>query len=81
MRREAVPCREPAPAEDAPLPTTPEAAAVATAAAGSERILPRFAFDPAFSGEQGSTCDARIEVLHDCLRDLDPQYRDVDGAG
>ncbi|WP_096395879.1 cryptochrome/deoxyribodipyrimidine photo-lyase family protein [Halorubrum trapanicum] len=55
--------------------------ALAAAAAESERVLPLFVFDPSFYDERGAACDARIEFLHDCLRDLDRQYRDVDGAG
>ena len=55
--------------------------AVAAAADESDRILPIFVFDPGFHDERGAACDARIEFLHDCLRDLDRRYRDVDGAG
>ena len=55
--------------------------AVAAAADEADRILPLFVFDPGFYDERGAACDARIEFLHDCLRDLDRQYRDVDGAG
>ncbi|SDF52121.1 deoxyribodipyrimidine photo-lyase [Halorubrum xinjiangense] len=54
---------------------------LAAAAAETDRVLPLFVFDPAFYGERGMACDARIEFLHDCLRDLDRQYRDVGGAG
>jgi deoxyribodipyrimidine photo-lyase len=45
--------------------------AVAAAADGADRILPLFVFDPGFHDERGAACDARIEFLHDCLRDLD----------
>ncbi|TKX58346.1 deoxyribodipyrimidine photo-lyase/cryptochrome family protein [Halorubrum sp. ASP1] len=55
--------------------------AVAAAADESDRILPLFVFDPGFHDARGAACDARIAFLHDCLRDLDRQYRDVDGAG
>jgi len=55
--------------------------AVTAAAAESDRLLPLFVFDPGFYDERGIACDARIEFLHDCLRDLDRQYRDVGGAG
>ncbi|OYR78555.1 cryptochrome/deoxyribodipyrimidine photo-lyase family protein [Halorubrum ezzemoulense] len=55
--------------------------ALAAAAADADRILPLFVFDPGFYDERGAACDARIEFLHDCLRDLDRQYRDVGGAG
>jgi len=49
-----------------------------TAPAGSP---PLFVFDPAFYGDRGTACDARIEFLHDCLRDLDRQYPDVGAPG
>ncbi|MFC7187625.1 FAD-binding domain-containing protein [Halorubrum yunnanense] len=55
--------------------------ALAAAAAGSDRILPLFVFDPAFYGDRGAACDARIAFLHDCLRDLDRQYHDVGAPG
>nr|WP_280585347.1 deoxyribodipyrimidine photo-lyase [Halorubrum sp. Boch-26] len=44
-------------------------------------VLPLFVFDPAFFGDRGMACDARIDFLHDCLRDLDRQYRDVGAPG
>ena len=50
-------------------------------AADDDRLLPLFVFDPAFYGDRGMACDSRIAFLHDCLRDLDRQYRDVGGAG
>jgi len=49
--------------------------------AGDPRVLPLFVFDPAFYGDRGMACDARIEFLHDSLRDLDRQYRDVGAPG
>jgi deoxyribodipyrimidine photo-lyase len=55
--------------------------AIAAAVAESDRILPLFVFDPAFYGDRGTACDARVEFLHDCLRDLDRQYRDVGAPG
>jgi deoxyribodipyrimidine photo-lyase len=55
--------------------------AVAAAAARADAILPVFVFDPAFYGERGLACDSRIDFLHDCLRDLDSQYRAVADAG
>jgi len=55
--------------------------AVTAAAAESDRLLPFFVFDPGFYTGRRAACDARIEFLHDCLRDLDRQYRDVGGAG
>jgi deoxyribodipyrimidine photo-lyase len=57
------------------------AAAAAREGDGAGRILPLFVFDPAFYGDRGMACDARIEFLHDCLRDLDRQYRDVGAPG
>ncbi len=48
---------------------------------GNRRILPLFVFDPAFYVGDGRVGDARIGFLHDCLRDLDEQYRDVGGPG
>jgi deoxyribodipyrimidine photo-lyase len=50
--------------------------AVAAAAARSDRILPLFVFDPAFYTDRGLACDSRIDFLHDCLSDLDRQYRE-----
>jgi len=47
----------------------------------SARILPLFIFDPAFYDDRGMACDARIQFLHESLRDLDRQYRDVGGPG
>lgn len=55
--------------------------ALAAAAADADRILPLFVFDPAFYGDRGTACDARIAFLHDSLRDLDRQYRDVGAPG
>ena len=48
---------------------------------GDPCVLPVFVFDPAFYGDRGMACDARIEFLHDSLRDLDRQYRDVGAPG
>lgn len=45
------------------------------------RILPLFVFDPAFYDDRGMACDGRVEFLHDSLRDLDRQYRDVGASG
>jgi len=39
-------------------------------------VLPAFVFDPAFYGEAGLACDARIQFLHECLADLNDQYRE-----
>jgi len=51
------------------------------AAADADHLLPVFVFDPSFYGADGLACDARIGVLHDCLADLDAQYRAVADAG
>ena len=51
------------------------------AAADADHMLPIFVFDPSFYGTDGLACDARIGFLHDCLSDLDEQYRAVAGAG
>jgi len=55
--------------------------ALATAATYSDRILPLFVSDPTFYSDRGTACDARIAFLHDCLRDLDRQSRDVGAPG
>jgi deoxyribodipyrimidine photo-lyase len=51
------------------------------AAAEADSLLPVFVFDPSFYGDRGLACDARIGFLHDCLADLDAQYRAVGDAG
>ena len=48
--------------------------ALASAAEQSETVLPLFIFDPAFYGDDGLACDARIGFLHECLVDLERQY-------
>ena len=55
--------------------------AVAAAAADADHLLPVFVFDPSFYGDTGLACDARIGFLHDCLTDLNGQYRAVADAG
>ena len=50
-------------------------------AADDDRLLALFVFDPSFYGDRGMACDSRIDFLHDCLHDLDGQYRDVGGDG
>ena len=65
-------------------PALAAGAAAETAASddgADARILPLFIFDPAFYGDRGMACDARVAFLHDSLRDLDRQYRDVGGPG
>jgi deoxyribodipyrimidine photo-lyase len=54
--------------------------ALATAAR-ADAVLPLFVFDPAFYGDAGLACDARIRFLHECLQDLDDAYRRVGDAG
>ena len=50
------------------------------AAATADHLLPVFVFDPGFYGGSGLSCDSRIGFLHDCLADLDAQYRAATGA-
>ena len=54
--------------------------ALAYAADEYATILPVFVFDPAFYGDAGIACDARIQFLHECLADLADQYRERGGA-
>lgn len=44
-----------------------------------EHILPLFIFDPSFYREDGLACDARIQFMHESLRDLSNQYADRGG--
>ncbi|TKX81594.1 FAD-binding domain-containing protein [Halorubrum sp. SD626R] len=71
--------------EDLRIADNPALAAAADSAAAKEgtdtTVLPLFVFDPAFYGDRGTACDARIAFLHDSLRDLDRQYRDVGAPG
>jgi deoxyribodipyrimidine photo-lyase len=73
--------------EDLRIADNPALAAAASAGStepedGSDpTVLPLFVFDPTFYGDRGTACDARIAFLHDCLRDLDRQYRDVGAPG
>ncbi|MEZ3117512.1 FAD-binding domain-containing protein [Halobaculum sp. MBLA0147] len=60
---------------------TADQPALAAAAARSDRVLPLFVFDPTFYGDRGLACDARVAFMHDCLRDLDRQYRAACGTG
>jgi len=53
----------------------------AIAAVETDRLLPLFIFDPAFYGAEGLACDSRLAFLHECLQDLDGQYRGVGGGG
>jgi deoxyribodipyrimidine photo-lyase len=54
--------------------------AVAAATNRADVVLPLFVFDPAFYGDDGLACDARIRFLHECLADLDDRY-DTAGGG
>ncbi|OYR50910.1 deoxyribodipyrimidine photolyase [Halorubrum sp. Ea1] len=61
--------------------TAEDADGTAAAEDADPVVLPLFVFDPAFYGDRGLACDARIAFLHDSLRDLDRQYRDVGAPG
>lgn len=52
------------------------AAAEAVADGDADSVAPLFVFDPRYYGGSGLACDARLRFLHECLRDLDRQYRD-----
>ncbi|MFB6194105.1 MAG: FAD-binding domain-containing protein [Halobaculum sp.] len=55
--------------------------ALARAVETADRVCPLFVIDPTFYGEGSLACDARIQFLHECLSDLDDQYRDrTDGS-
>ncbi len=80
---------KPTPRDDA-IPTVPEGVivwhrrqlrtedhpALTYASDRYETLLPLFIFDPAFYTDAGLACDARIQFLHECLEDLDDQYRE-----
>jgi len=55
--------------------------AVAAAADEADVVVPLFVFDPAFYGDDGLACDARIRFLHECLVDLDAAYADAGPDG
>jgi deoxyribodipyrimidine photo-lyase len=50
------------------------------AAAGAGDPHPVFVVDPRYYGESGLACDARLRFMHECLDDLDAQYRDRGGS-
>ncbi|ELZ22261.1 deoxyribodipyrimidine photolyase [Halosimplex carlsbadense 2-9-1] len=54
---------------------TVDNAALAAAVADGDPA-PAFVFDPRYYGERSLACDARLRFLHECLDDLDRQYRD-----
>ena len=54
--------------------------ALAAASEIGDRVLPVFVFDPAFYGDDGLACDARIRFLHESLGDLDEQYAALGGG-
>jgi len=58
---------------------TVDNAALAAAAADGDPA-PVFVFDPRYYGERALACDARLRFLHECLDDLDRQYRDRGSA-
>jgi deoxyribodipyrimidine photo-lyase len=53
---------------------TADNAALAAAAADGDPC-PVFVFDPRYYGERSLACDARLRFLHECVADLDRQYR------
>ena len=59
----------------ADLRTVDNAALAAAADAG--RVAPVFVVDPAYYGDDGLACDARLNFLHESLADLRRQYRDL----
>ena len=54
--------------------------AVTAATTDADVVLPLFVFDPAFYGDNGLACDARIRFLHECLMDLSNRY-DIASGG
>ena len=50
-------------------------------ALAADAVVPLFVFDPAFYGDDGLACDARIRFLHECLVDLDAAYADAGPDG
>jgi deoxyribodipyrimidine photo-lyase len=54
----------------------PDQPAVALAAREATTVCPVFVVDPRFYGGDGLACDARLRFLHECLSDLDRQYRE-----
>lgn len=54
--------------------------AALAAAATDGRPAPLFVFDPRYYGGRSLACDARLRFLHECLADLDRQYRDRGSA-
>jgi deoxyribodipyrimidine photo-lyase len=61
----------------ADLRTADNAALAAAVADDDTRPVPAFVFDPAYYGEDALACDARRRFLHESLRDLRRQYRDL----
>lgn len=56
---------------------TVDNAALAAAADDADRVAPVFVVDPAYYGDNGLACDARLQFLHESLDDLRRQYRDL----
>ena len=50
--------------------------AVARAVETADYVCPLFVVDPTFYDDHSLACDARVRFLHECLRDLDGQYRE-----
>ena len=48
--------------------------ALTRAVADGDAVCPLFVFDPAFYGESGLACDARIRFLHEAVASLDRLY-------
>jgi deoxyribodipyrimidine photo-lyase len=55
----------------------PDNRAVEVATESFGAVCPLFVFDPAFYGESGLACDARLRFLHECLADLEDAYADA----
>jgi len=51
--------------------------ALAAASEIGDRVLPVFVFDPAFYGDDGLACDARLELLHESVASLRRLYQAV----
>ena len=54
--------------------------AVAAATKHADVVLPLFVFDPAFYGDDGLACDARVRFLHESLVDLSDRYDTASGG-
>ena len=61
----------------ADLRTADNAALAAAARDDAARPVPAFVVDPSYYGDDALACDARRRFLHESLRDLRRQYRDL----